>query len=79
MDTPAFSHYDEFASVDQVLHRLHRATDVGRCVLDGQEARGRFRSPVAIMNLRHEFRRDLRRQFGYEDFIEHCGTAWSFQ
>src|SRR5580704_3177209 len=31
------------------------------------------------MNLRHEFRRDLRRQFGYEDFIEHCGTAWSFQ
>jgi len=35
MDTPAFSHHDEFASVDQVLHRLHRATDVGRCVLDG--------------------------------------------
>jgi hypothetical protein len=35
MDPPAFSHHDEFASVDQVLYRLHRATDVGRCVLDG--------------------------------------------
>jgi len=35
MDPPTFSHHDEFASVDQVLYRLLRATYIGGCVFDG--------------------------------------------
>jgi hypothetical protein len=58
--------------MDQVLHRLFGATDVLGCVLDCEKSRGRFGSPVSIVNLRKDLCRELRSKLGYEEFVEHC-------
>jgi hypothetical protein len=72
MDTPASSYNDEFTPVDQVLHRLFRAPDVVGGIFNREKTRGRLGSPVSMVNLGKDLCRDLRRELGYEEFVEHC-------
>jgi hypothetical protein len=75
MDPATSSYNDEFASVDQVLNRLLSAPDVGCGVFDREKTRGRFGFPVSIVNLRKDLCRELRRQLGYEEFVEHLWSS----
>jgi hypothetical protein len=72
MNAPASTYDNEFTTVDQVLYSLLGATDVGGCVFDREKTRGRFGSPVSIVNLGKDLCRELRSQLGYEEFVKHC-------
>jgi hypothetical protein len=72
MHPPASSDDDEFPPVDQMLYRLLGATYVVGCIFDREKTRGRFGSPVSIVNLGKDLCRELRSQLGYEEFVKHC-------